>query len=202
MFKHLGTFAILAVCLFAIVIVMGGCNGDKDDPPPIVGPSTEETKEKTFKEQLVGSSWRVTTNADGVSVNTVAQGVAEGFAQFIGWPGDIKGTMSQNSLRFDTSGKASWTFGIKTFPPDDPEDTFEIIYALKGPYFISEDSGSSATITLSFTEGEAKFKGGGEELDLPEESAEEAGMLGDFFTDARASINGDQLRIGQMLLER
>ena len=32
-FKHLGTFAILAVCLFAIVIAMGGCGGDEDDPP-------------------------------------------------------------------------------------------------------------------------------------------------------------------------
>ena len=46
MFKRLGTFAVLAVCLFAIVIVMGGCN--RDDPPPdkpieIVKPPVELT---------------------------------------------------------------------------------------------------------------------------------------------------------------
>ena len=38
MFKHLGTFAILAVCLFAIVIVMGGCEREKVDPPIIPPP--------------------------------------------------------------------------------------------------------------------------------------------------------------------
>ena len=38
MFKQLGTFAILAVCLFAIVLVMGGCGGDDPPPPPIIDP--------------------------------------------------------------------------------------------------------------------------------------------------------------------
>ena len=38
MFKHLGRFAVLAVCLFAIAIVMVGCDGDEDGPPPIVPP--------------------------------------------------------------------------------------------------------------------------------------------------------------------
>ena len=33
-FKQLGTFALLAVCLFAIVIAMGGCEREEDDPPP------------------------------------------------------------------------------------------------------------------------------------------------------------------------
>ena len=34
MFRQLGTFAVLAVCLFAIVIVMGGCgNGDDEEVP-------------------------------------------------------------------------------------------------------------------------------------------------------------------------
>ena len=42
MFKHLGTFAILAVCLFAIVIVMGGCEKSMDGmlPPPVT-PETD-----------------------------------------------------------------------------------------------------------------------------------------------------------------
>ena len=34
MFKRLGRFAVLAVCLFAIAIVMVGCGGDEVDPPP------------------------------------------------------------------------------------------------------------------------------------------------------------------------
>ena len=42
MFKHLGRFGVLAVCLFAIVIVMGGCGTDNNGkgtdpikPPPV-----------------------------------------------------------------------------------------------------------------------------------------------------------------------
>ena len=48
MFRNLGTFAILALCLFALTIAMGSCGGDDDDddttnppiepPPPPVGP--------------------------------------------------------------------------------------------------------------------------------------------------------------------
>ena len=203
MFKHLGIFAVLAVCLFAIVIVMGGCNGgdnggvDKPIDPP------DDSKEKTFKEQLTEGSWRMVSNADGVLINAAAQEMAEGFAQIVGFAGAIKGTVTENRLRFDAnSGKASWNFALKMFPPDDPEDSFELVYALKGPYFISEESGSSATMTFSITEADAKAKGGGEEFDIPGDFAEEAGIFGDFFADERASINGDQLRIGQMLLER
>ena len=42
MFKRLGTFAILAVCLFAIVIVMGGCGEPIEEmlPPPVTPPIT------------------------------------------------------------------------------------------------------------------------------------------------------------------
>ena len=42
MFRHLGTFAVLAVCLFAIVIVMGGCEKPMDGmlPPPVT-PETD-----------------------------------------------------------------------------------------------------------------------------------------------------------------
>ena len=47
MFKHLGTFAILAVCLFAIVIVMGGCKRTKDDPPITLPPDKPTTTTTT-----------------------------------------------------------------------------------------------------------------------------------------------------------
>ena len=44
MFKRLGMFAILAVCLFAIVIAMGGCDGERVQqllPPSGAEPGTE-----------------------------------------------------------------------------------------------------------------------------------------------------------------
>lgn len=51
MFRHLGTFALLAVCLFAIVLVMGGCDGERIQqmlPPPVTpetdAPETSETE--------------------------------------------------------------------------------------------------------------------------------------------------------------
>ena len=57
MLKYLGRFGVLAVCLFAIVIVMGGCN--RDDPPPdkpteIVKPPVE-TQTETPMEKLAGT---------------------------------------------------------------------------------------------------------------------------------------------------
>ena len=205
MFKRLGIFAVLAVCLFAIVIVMVGCGGDDDPPPPPPPPPMEE--EKTFKEQLTEGSWRMVANADGTSVNAAAQVVADELSQEVGFP--LKGTMAQNSLRFEDSGKATLSWGVSIFPPDDPADSFEMSMTLKGPYFVNEESDISATMSLSFTEVAAfNLKFGGEEADLAEAAggeealAEEAGLFGDFFTNERASINGDQLRIGQMLLER
>ena len=41
MFKRLGILGVLAVCLFAIAIVMVGCGNGEDDPPPIVLPLEE-----------------------------------------------------------------------------------------------------------------------------------------------------------------
>ena len=55
MFKRLGILGVLAVCLFAIVIVMVGCgNGDEKIDPPIV-PPVEETKVETPMEKLTGT---------------------------------------------------------------------------------------------------------------------------------------------------
>ena len=61
-FKQLGTFAVLAVCLFAIVIVMGGCGTDNNGkgtdpikppppPPPVETPMEKLTGEYTFVEE-------------------------------------------------------------------------------------------------------------------------------------------------------
>ena len=47
MFKRLGIFAVLAVCLFTIVIVMGGCNTDPPITPPIDPPIDKPPVEVT-----------------------------------------------------------------------------------------------------------------------------------------------------------
>lgn len=200
MFKHLGRFAILAVCLFAMTMAIVGCGGDEDDPPPIIDPPGGE-KQKTFKEQLTEGSWRIVANADGGSINVGAQEFADDIAATFGAPaGALKGTISQNSLRFDNAGKATWIMGVKISEPGNPEEPFEIIYTFKGPYWILEDSGSSAIMTLSFTEASGQFKGLAEEVDGEKIPLDE--FLGDVIENERASINGDQLRMGSMIAER
>ena len=202
MFKRLGRFAVLAVCLFAIVIVMVGCGGD-DDPPPITGGGGGGGGQvKTFKQQLTEGSWRIMVGTDGTSLDAEAQAMADEIA---GGPGLLKGTMSQNSLRFDdASGKLTWILGFKISDRAAPADTLEMIITLKGPYFISEDLGSSATMTLAITEAAAEMKVLGADVNVPAEVQQELAdqFLGEVAEDSRASINGDQLRIGQMLLER
>lgn len=195
MFRHLGRFALLALCLFALVIAMGSC-GDDDPPPPPIEPLP---KEKTFKEQLVESSWRPVSNASGDAIDDVAQEVAELLTLELGIP--LTGRVSQNSLRFQTSGKVNWTYGVN-ISSDDPGDAGEIVYtyAIKGSYWIIEDFGSSATMTLSLTEVDAqgKVRVDGEEADLDLDVS----APGDVLDEERASINGNQLRLGKMIAER
>ena len=58
MFKRLGIFAILAVCLFAIVMVMVGCEREDEIDKPIVPPPVETQVELTPMEKLAGTySW-------------------------------------------------------------------------------------------------------------------------------------------------
>ena len=65
MFKHLGRFVVLAVCLFTIAIVMVGCGADEDDPPP---PPPPPPVEETPAENLVGSYTLVSTQRGGKTV--------------------------------------------------------------------------------------------------------------------------------------
>ena len=192
MFKHLERFALLAVCLLAIVIVMGSCG--RDDPP------IEPPKEKTFKEQLVSEGpWRV-VSLEGDRIETFAQGLADGISLTFGLGVGIFETREdQNSLRFDTSGEITWNYETTIFL-DRPDEGIRVSFTIKGPYFVNEDSGSSATLSLSFTEADAEFRVDDEAVDLSEE-VEEA-FFGDIADDERASINGDQLRIGDSLFER
>ena len=65
MFKHLGRFSVLAVCLFALAMV--GCgNGDEKIDPPIVPPVEEKQVELTPMEKLTGT-WSLveSTGVDG-----------------------------------------------------------------------------------------------------------------------------------------
>ena len=181
---------------------MVGCGGDDDKPPITGGGGGGGGQEKTFKQQLTEGSWRMVATADGKSINAAAQVSADGFAIGLGFAaGDLKGTTSQNSLRFNDAGKATWIWGVKLSDPGDPAgDSFEIIYTLKGPYWLGEDSGSSALMTLSFTESSAQFKGLAEEVDGVEIPVDE--LLGDVIENERAAINGDQLRMGFMIAER
>ena len=188
MFNRLGIFAILAVCLFAIVIVMGGCgNGDDENGPPLI-----ETAEETFKEQLVEGEWRVVSFNDE-HVETFVQELEDEISQDLGF--QFKGTEFQNSFRFSGSGTTTWELGIKLSLPDVIE--FRFLFTIKGSYFVNEDSGSSAIMSLSFTEIAAQLDG--EDFDVPERTL---GVFHDVAHDGRASINGDQLRIGDSLLER
>ena len=54
MFKRLGILGVLAVCLFAIAIVMVGCGADEDDPPPPPPPPPPPV-ELTPMEKLAGT---------------------------------------------------------------------------------------------------------------------------------------------------
>ena len=171
MFRYLGTFVVLAVCFFAIAIVMVGC-GD-DDKPPMTLPPMEETEEETFKEQLVEGSWRV-----------------------VSWEGESLGAMTefQNSLRFANSGEITWRWDTSFSNSDLGEIKF--LMTRKGSYFVSEDSGSSAIMSLSFTESVVQVQGRGENFEA------EGHQFGDIAGNTRASINGDQLCIGDSLFER
>lgn len=55
MFKHLGTFGILAVCLFAMTMAIVGCGRDDPPPPPPIEILPEETKVETQVEKLQGT---------------------------------------------------------------------------------------------------------------------------------------------------
>ena len=208
-FKHLGTFAILAVCLFAIVIVMGGCNGGEGETGTTGTTTTTtttlpETKEKTFKEQLVGSSWRLVSNADGERMDSIAKVAADTFSPIVGEP--MTGKLSQNSLRFENSGKVTMTYGIELAPVANPADILELVYTFKGSFWILEDEGSSAIMTMSLTE---------QKISVVHDDADVAAILqdiidaedpgdapGDVFDEERAAINGDQLRLGSLVAER
>ena len=166
---------------------MGSCGGNDEKIDPPTPP--------TFKEQLVSEGpWRV-VSLEGEKLETVLQGIEDELSQDQGF--NFKGTENQNSLRFDTSGKITWKWEV-TFSLPDVLDV-RILFTIKGPYFVTEDSGSSATMTLSFAEADVQAWIDDEAFDIGNLGDN---LFGDLADDERASINGDQLRIGDSLFER
>ena len=91
MLKQLGTFAIFAVCLFAIVIVMGGCDGDKVDPPIV---PTETPMEK-----LTGSYTLI--EVDGVALSPGSYSKLELLPRGNGW--------SRSSTHLGAASGPTWS---------------------------------------------------------------------------------------------
>lgn len=174
---------------------MGGCRRE----PPLV-PLPPPIEKKSFKTQLVEGSWRTVVSTAGVALDEVTQKLADGFTQIVRKP--LTGRVSQNSLRFENSGKVVMIYGIELSPVNDPADMLEFVYTFKGSYWISEDSGSSATTTLSFTEDALNIKPENEALYLIKTDYEEkSNPPGDVITDERVSINENQLRLGRLVAE-
>ena len=86
MFRHLGRFSVLAVCLFAIVIVMVGCGPDEEETPmeklagtyTLIGgevitggfTSSREGLPGNFHLMPEGNGWSLTIDGSSVSEPT------------------------------------------------------------------------------------------------------------------------------------
>ena len=210
MFKRLGILGVFAVCLFALV--MGGCN--REDPPPekpieIVTPPVEtlpeETKEKTFKEQLVAGQWRAVEldvkNGLRRDPDLAAKDWADTFTRKFGVP--YTGRVSRNSLRFEDSGKVVIILGF-AFIADPALPELGLIVTLKGSYQIAVDLGSSATVTLSITEivWDVKPDAADARLEQLEFNINDelGGVPGEVIGNGRGSIDGGQLRLGSRII--
>ena len=80
MFKHLGTFAVLAVCLFAIVIVMGGCDETRQVivPPSVEDPGTVPPVEVT-QQRFTGTLTVPDDELQGLAWNPQGTMLAAGY---------------------------------------------------------------------------------------------------------------------------
>ena len=207
MFRHLGRFAVLALCLFAIVIAMGSCGGDDTDEEEVeVEIEKPPTAEELFERQLRGD-WEV-REFNGKTLETNAQDIGTRFAhRELIQP--TFGTWSQVRIR---GGSVDWKWNIQIERSDLPEiddrkrESFSCTFQIFGFYSIKEESGSSGSSaiigTLSFHQVD-RFCNGIPHRDqkIPREWIEEL-ILGDVVVDERASINGNQFRIGDFLFEK
>ena len=151
-------------------------------PPP-------SPKEKTFKEQLEGT-WSITKGA--LSDGSIVPAVTDEFGQ-AGWF-VIPSLFFYNSLRFDSSGGVvliyyfQYVNAIPRVGVNLPK--LELTYTLKGSYAIADDSGTSATMTLSFADLALDVKPGNGNWVLPKDLIN-GGPLADFLGDV---LNKERVR--------
>ena len=105
MFRQLGRFALLALCLFAIVIAMGSCGPDDPPPPPIepveetpgdvdpVDPPVELTPMEKLTGTWVCTKWvepqferEITLANEGITIKLYLQPEGIGWVQSVNRP--------------------------------------------------------------------------------------------------------------------
>lgn len=168
-----------------------------EEPPP------PPPKTPTFKEQLEGD-WYITAGA--LSTDSIVPEITDSFTK-AGWF-VIPSIFFSNRLQFESSGKVVLTYRVgyvNALPPGGGAiDNVDFTYTLKGSYWIADDSGTSATMTLSFTDFEFESNPAGNWA-FPKDvrnGGSLAAFLGDVLNAERAAINGDQLSVGQIIATR
>ena len=160
----------------------------------------------TFKEQLKGEWW---ITKGPLSLQDVTDELKQA-----GWDILIPTAGLGKDLQFESSGKVVLIYVARYFlidPPGGGLDAIELVltYTLKGSYELADDSGSSATMTLSFTDLELDVWSDdgwpNVNWNLPKnliDGVPFADLLGDVLNKERVEINGDELRLGQITANR
>ena len=170
----------------------------------VAAPPPTPPKEKTFKEQLEGE-WSITKGA--LSDASIVPDITDEFAQ-AGWF-VIPSLFFYNTLQFDASGEVVLIYYVQyvnVIPQVGVNiNKLELTYTVKGSYELANDSGTSATMTLSFATLDLDVKPAGGNWVLPRaviNGGPLAAFLGNVLNKERVSISGDELRLGQITAER
>ena len=157
----------------------------------------------TFKEQLEGE-WRITKGP--LSLQDVTDELEQA-----GWDAALPAAGLGKDLQFESSGKVVLIYVARyfaAFPPGGGLDAIELVltYTLKGSYEIADDAGNSATMTLSLTDLELDVWSDDAwpnvNWNLPKnliDGGPFADLLGDVLNKERVEINGDELRLGEII---
>ena len=160
----------------------------------------------TFKEQLEGE-WRITKGPD-VSLQDVTDELEQA-----GWDALLPAAGLGEDLQFESSGKVNLIYLARYFlvnPPGGGLDAIGLvlIYTLKGSYEIADDAGNSATMTISLKDLELDVWSDdgwpNVNWNLPKnliDGGPFANLLGDVLNKERVEINGDELRLGEIIAE-
>ena len=161
----------------------------------------------TFKQQLLGQ-WHITKGPWDVSIQDVTDELRAGWADGLGL---IQPVGYGQNLQFESSGKVVLIYRAIYWVAGVGPDVFELVltYTLKGSYEIADDAGNSATMTLSLTDLEVDVWSDdgwpNVNWNLPKnliDGGPFADLLGDVLNKERVEINGDELRLGEIIAER